>query len=237
MAKKSKEIHTAVRTRYAEVANDSSPCCGPDHSRELGYQPSELADLPDEAVMGLGCGNPVALADLTEGETVLDLGSGGGIDVFLAARRVGATGRVIGVDMTPEMLRRAEDNAARAGLDNVEFRHGLIEDLPVETGTVDVILSNCVINLAPDKAPVFAEAHRVLRPGGRLVVSDIVTDQPLSPTAADDMASWASCVAGALPEAVYLDMLRSAGFEAVEVLKRDGNRGSFGVTVRALKPG
>jgi len=226
-------IRTAVRDHYAEIAIAESPCCAPD-PRQVGYDPAELTGLPDEAVMGLGCGNPVALAGITEGETVLDLGSGGGIDVFLAARKTGPAGRVIGVDMTPEMLERAEKNAADAGLEHVEFRMGLIEDLPIEDGTIDVILSNCVINLAPDKAPVFAEAHRVLRPGGRIVVSDIVRNGP-SP-AEIDPASWSSCVDGALPLDDYLGAIAAAGFAAGEVLRREGEGPVFSVTVRAIKP-
>jgi len=245
MAQTDEEIHTTVRASYARIAVAGTSCCGPAPTElgccdpdptELGYRPEELADLPDEAVMGLGCGNPVALADIEEGDTVLDLGSGGGIDVFLAARKTGATGRVIGVDMTPEMLQRAEANAGRLGLDNVEFRRGLIEELPVTDASVDVIISNCVINLAPDKGRVFAEVLRVLRPGGRLVVSDIVTDGPLPDSVADDPAAWASCVAGALPRDEYLDTIRAAGLTDVEVLKQDGSGPVFSITVRALRP-
>ncbi|MBI5157718.1 MAG: arsenite methyltransferase [Acidimicrobiia bacterium] len=235
MTQTDEEIHTTVRAAYARVAVTSSSCCAPDPTA-LGYHPEELADLPDEAVMGLGCGNPVALADIEEGDTVLDLGSGGGIDVFLAARKTGAAGRVIGVDMTPEMLQRAEVNAGRLGLDNVEFRRGLIEELPVADASVDVTISNCVINLAPDKRRVFAEVLRVLRPGGRLVVSDIVTDGPLPESVTDDPAAWASCVAGALPRDEYLDAMRAAGLTDVDVLKQDGSGPLFSITVRAMKP-
>lgn len=225
-------VRTAVRDHYAEIAVAETPCCSPT-SAPGGYDPADLASLPEEAVMGLGCGNPVAMADITEGETVLDLGSGGGIDVFLAAGRTGPAGRVIGVDMTVEMLERAEKNAADAGLDNVEFRRGLIEDLPVEDATVDVILSNCVINLAPDKAAVFAEAFRVLRPGGRLVVSDIVRSGP-GPEAIDP-SSWSSCIDGALPLDDYLAAIAAAGFASAEVLSRDGDGPLFSATVRAFK--
>jgi SAM-dependent methyltransferase len=241
-------IRTGVRDYYAGIAVSGDACCAPAPEPDttagaaccspeadlFGYDAAELAELPDAAIMGLGCGNPVALADIQEGETVVDLGSGGGIDVFLAARRTGPTGRVIGVDMTPEMLERAEVNAAEAGLDHVEFQAGLIEDLPVDDGTVDVILSNCVINLAPDKAPVFAEAFRVLRPGGRIVVSDIVRTPPA--TTAIDTASWASCVDGALAIDAYLDAISAAGFASIEVLKRDGSDEVFSATVRAIKP-
>jgi len=241
-------IRTEVRDYYAQIALSDNSCCAPapqqgsaseasccaPEPEQLGYDGAELAGLPDEAIMGLGCGNPVALAEIQEGETVLDLGSGGGIDVFLAARKTGPAGRVIGVDMTPEMLERAEKNAAEAGLDHAEFRAGLIEDLPVDDGTVDVILSNCVINLAPDKAPVFAEAFRVLRSGGRIVVSDIVRTGA-APTEVDP-ASWASCIDGALALDDYLAAITAAGFTAVEVLKRDGSGEVFSATVRAIKP-
>lgn len=238
MTRTDKEIRSAVRINYATIALTEASCCSPDEPEAAGvdYDPADLSDLPDEAIMGLGCGNPVAMAEIVEGETVLDLGSGGGIDVFLAARRVGSSGRVIGVDMTPEMLERAEANAARAGLDNVEFRQGLIEDLPVEDATVDVIISNCVINLAPDKAPVFAEAFRVLRPGGRLVVSDVVTDAALPAEIRDDLGSWSSCVGGALPQDDYLAAITGAGFTGVEVLEREGDGPIVSATVRASKP-
>ncbi|OFW67029.1 MAG: hypothetical protein A2Z12_07195 [Actinobacteria bacterium RBG_16_68_21] len=234
MAKTDEEIRSAVRTSYAAIALQQDSCCSPSPA-QIGYDPDELTDLPDEAVMGLGCGNPVAMAGIAEGDTVLDLGSGGGIDVFLAARKTGPTGRVIGVDMTPEMLERAEANAVRLGLGNVEFRQGLIEELPVADGTVDVIISNCVINLAPDKAAVFAEAFRVLRPGGRLVVSDMVTDGPLPESIADDPENWASCIGGALPESVYLEGIRTAGFVDVAVLKKEGRSPLFSITVEATR--
>lgn len=235
MTKTNQEIRSDVRSSYAKVALSDSPCCGPSATR-LGYDAADLHNLPEEAVMGLGCGNPVALADIAEGDTVLDLGSGGGIDVFLAARKAGDTGRIIGVDMTPEMLERAEANVARLGIDNVEFRQGLIENLPVEDATVDTIISNCVINLAPDKAAVFAEAYRVLRPGGHLVVSDIVTEGPLPAPVADDPEAWAECVGGALPKSDYLDAVRAAGLTDVEILKQDGEGPLFSVTVRASRP-
>lgn len=235
MPKTNEEIRSAVRTSYAAIAVEQESCCGPSPV-QIGYRASELEGLPDEALMGLGCGNPVALAGIAEGDTVVDLGSGGGIDVFLAARKTGSTGRVIGVDMTPEMLRRAEANAARLGLETVEFRQGLIEELPVESGTIDVIISNCVINLAPDKTPVFAEAFRVLRSGGRLVVSDLVSDGPLPASMVDDPEAWASCIGGALPEADYLDAIRSAGFVDVRILKKDGRSPLSSITVEATRP-
>jgi len=238
MTRTDKEIRSAVRSNYATIALTEASCCSPAEPEAAGadYDTADLSQLPDEAIMGLGCGNPVAMAGIVEGETVLDLGSGGGIDVFLAARLAGSSGRVIGVDMTAEMLERAEANAARAGLENIEFRQGLIEALPVEDTTVDVIISNCVINLAPDKARVFAEAFRVLRPGGRLVVSDMVTSSTLPDEVRDDLGSWASCVGGAIPQDDYLAVIADAGFTGVEVLKRDGEGVIVSATVRAFKP-
>jgi ubiquinone/menaquinone biosynthesis C-methylase UbiE len=179
----------------------------------------------------------VRLAEISEGETVVDLGSGGGIDVFLAARQVGSSGRVIGVDMTAEMLARAGANAERLGLKNVEFRQGLIEALPVEESSVDVILSNCVINLAPDKSAVFKEAFRVLKPGGRLVVSDMVAKGELPGEIQENPELWAACIGGALPEEEYLETIRKAGFPTVEVLTREGPENSrlYSITVRAQK--
>lgn len=224
-------IRSAVRGHYASIASSGSSCCT---AETPGYEAADLAGLPEQAIMGLGCGNPVALASIAPGETVLDLGSGGGLDVFLAARRTGPRGRVIGADMTPEMLRRAEANAASAGIANVEFREGLIEELPVADASVDVVLSNCVINLAPDKAPVFAEVLRVLRPGGRMVVSDIVRSGPAPEVV--DPAEWASCIDGALPLAEYLETVERAGFEGVEVLRRDGSGEIFSITLRAVRP-
>jgi SAM-dependent methyltransferase len=174
--------------------------------------------LPDGADLGLGCGNPIGLASLGPGETVLDLGSGGGIDCFLAARRVGPSGRVIGVDMTPEMLALARSNAAEGEHANVEFRLGEIENLPLADSSVDVVLSNCVVNLSPDKPRVFEEAYRVLRPGGRLTISDIVLDGPLPEPIRESMLAYAACVAGASQRRDYLDAMRGAGFEDVEIL-------------------
>jgi ubiquinone/menaquinone biosynthesis C-methylase UbiE len=167
--------------------------------------------------MGLGCGNPVALASLKEGETVLDLGSGGGIDVFLAARNVGANGKVIGVDMTEEMVQKAKTTASKHGYENVEFRLGEIENLPVEDNSIDVIISNCVINLSTDKQKVFQEAYRVLRPGGRIMISDLVTEGELPQEIRKSFDAWACCVAGALEKNQYLNTIRSAGFQNVNI--------------------
>jgi SAM-dependent methyltransferase len=186
------------------------------------YSAEELDDLPDSVTdASLGCGNPLAIAGLRPGEVVLDLGSGGGIDCFLAAKKVGPEGRVIGLDMTPDMIKLARRNAKKIGATNVDFRYGEMEEMPLPAESVDVVISNCVINLSPDNGAVFREAYRVLRPGGRLSVSDMVVDGELPPPIRDSLNAWAGCIAGALDEAVYLDKIRAAGFEGVEVLSRD----------------
>jgi ubiquinone/menaquinone biosynthesis C-methylase UbiE len=228
VAKGNEAIKEHVRKSYSEVAKRaqssecSCSCCGSDaHAGSIGYDLSELKDLPESAVQACaGCGSPTAIAGLREGEVVLDLGSGGGIDVLLAAKKVGPKGRAIGVDMTQDMIDLARKNADEAGFENVEFRLGDIEDLPVDSGSVDVIISNCVINLAPDKDRVFKEAYRVLRAGGRVMVSDIVTKGELPKEMREDPDAWAGCVAGALDEAVYVGKMRSAGFRDVKVLSR-----------------
>jgi SAM-dependent methyltransferase len=185
------------------------------------YSSEEIGDLPDSVTdVSLGCGNPIAIAGLKPGEVVLDLGSGGGIDCFLAAKKVGPQGRVIGLDMTPDMIRLARRNAKKVGATNVDFRFGEMEDIPLPDASVDVIISNCVINLSPDKDAVFAEAYRVLRPGGRLNVSDIVVDGDLPQFVRSKLDAWAGCIAGALDELVYLDKISAAGFEQVSVLSR-----------------
>ncbi len=206
-------------------AQEQSSCCGPQASVPAGssfYSAAELAGLPESVTeMSLGCGNPIAIAELQAGEVVLDLGSGGGIDCFLAARQVGAEGRVIGLDMTPEMIKLARRNAKRMGVPNVDFRYGEIEEIPLPDESVDVVISNCVINLSPDKDAVFGEVFRVLRPGGRLNVSDMVVEGELPQPIRDSLSAWASCVAGALEESDYLAKIRAAGFEDVQVLSRD----------------
>ncbi len=203
-------------------------CCGPsENTVELAtnaatlYSPEELAGLP-ESVTGasLGCGNPIALAGLEPGEVVLDLGSGGGIDCFLAAKQVGPMGHVIGLDMTPEMVKLARKNAKKVGVENVDFRFGEMEEMPLPDQSVDVIISNCVVNLSPDKDAVFGEAFRVLRPGGRMMISDIVINGDLPPSTRERLDAWAACIAGALDESVYLNKLRTAGFERVQVMWR-----------------
>jgi arsenite methyltransferase len=226
------EVRAQVRTAYAKVAQGqdgcSVGCCGTQGSGSLslGYTADDLASVPDGADLGLGCGNPQAIAALKPGETVLDLGSGAGFDCFLAAKRVGRTGRVIGVDMTPEMVTKARDNARRVGVPNVDFRLGEIEHLPVLDATVDAILSNCVINLSPDKAGVFREAFRVLKPGGRLAISDVVATQAMPPDVAGNIAAYTGCVAGAASPDTLRAMLLEAGFESVKIDIRAGS-GAF----------
>ena len=229
------DVRTAVRDRYGKIAesfnvsnqadcgcgtSSSSSCCGDgkDDSAQLAaveklYQTPDAAALPDEVTgLSLGCGDPITLAALTPGQTVLDLGSGGGIDCFLAGQRVGPEGRVIGVDMTAAMLEKARANKAKLGADNVEFRLGEIEHLPVSDESIDVIISNCVINLSTDKPQVFREAFRVLRPGGKLAVSDMVTDGPLPDSIKSSLSAWAGCVAGALDVEEYVAGIKAAGF-------------------------
>jgi SAM-dependent methyltransferase len=227
------EIKEAVRDRYAGHAMAGTGCCAPSGSGtgaascgcadtqtvsgQLGYDTRELAEIPGGADLGLGCGNPLALLELNEGETVVDLGSGGGIDCFLAAKRVGATGRVIGIDMTPEMLARARRNAAEGDYDNVEFRLGEIEHLPVADGSVDAVISNCVVNLVPDKAQVFREVFRVLRPAGRLSVSDVVLLGEVPLVIRDSVDAYVACLSGAILRDDYLRMIAEAGFDDVTV--------------------
>jgi arsenite methyltransferase len=234
---KDTEVKSNVRERYAQVVLESQSCCGPkkpdskqacgcnsnaatrDISKSVGYTDEDLAAAPEESNLGLGCGNPVALASLKEGETVLDLGSGAGFDCFLAAKKVGESGRVIGVDMTPEMLDKARENARNGDYTNVEFRLGEIENLPVADSSVNAIISNCVINLAPDKKRVFKEAFRVLRAGGRVMVSDIVLTQPLPEIIKNSVEAYVGCIAGASLESDYLAAIRGAGFEDIKVVE------------------
>jgi SAM-dependent methyltransferase len=225
------EIKAVVREKYASVATEGHSCCAPANaccggsnlaetiSRKIGYADEDLSAVPEGANLGLGCGNPVALASLQEGETVLDLGSGGGFDCFLAARKVGETGRVIGVDMTPEMLDRARNNAKVGNYNNVEFRLGEIENLPVANEEVDVIISNCVINLSPDKARVFRESFRVLKPGGRLMISDLTWLKEPPASIRQSIEAYAGCLAGAMLKDDYLEAIRAAGFDDVRVVE------------------
>jgi SAM-dependent methyltransferase len=223
-------IRHSVRTAYASRVK-SGGCCGPakeeisteDRERfkksalRMGYSEDDVETVPEGANLGLGCGAPLATAQVKPGETVLDLGSGAGFDAFIAAQAVGPEGHVIGVDMTPEMVAQARENAVKAGVENVEFRHGYIEEVPVEDDTVDVLISNCVINLSPDKPAVFREAFRVLKPGGRVAVSDIVLTEPLPPAVSENMAAYVGCVAGASLLDDYLGSMQEAGFEDVTV--------------------
>ena len=228
---KEEEIKKAVREGYGQVAQKSGSCCGPavsccggpdliqEISKKIGYREEELAVVPEGSNLGLGCGNPVALASLKKGEVVLDLGAGAGFDCFLAANQVGPGGRVIGVDMTPEMVDKARENIGKGNYKNVEFRLGEIENLPVADNHVDVIISNCVINLAPDKKRVFREGFRVLKPGGRLMVSDIVLLQELPGEIRNSIGAYLGCVAGALLKNDYIQAIHAAGFQGIRVIE------------------
>jgi arsenite methyltransferase len=232
--KDSDKIRAQVRTAYAKVASGASGCsvgcCGGSGtgSMAMGYSSEECAGVPEGADLGLGCGNPQAIAALRQGDTVLDLGSGTGFDCFLAAKRVGHRGRVIGVDMTAEMVAKARENARKVDASNVEFRLGEIEHLPVSDASVDVILSNCVINLSPDKAAVFREAYRALKPGGRLAISDVVAVQDMPSTLAESVAAMTGCVSGAARVEALEELLRSAGFEDVKLVVRSESAAIIG---------
>lgn len=247
------QARRAARKGYAQAARRGASCCPGEGccsrpgtaSERIGYTEEELRSLPPGADLGLGCGNPVSFAHLKRGDVVLDLGSGAGIDCFLAARIVAEEGHVIGVDMTPEMLDRARENARAQGVKNVEFRLGEIENLPAGDATVDVVISNCVINLSPDKGRVFREAYRVLRPGGRLVASDIVLLGELPREVRESEEAYVGCLAGAIPKNDYVALVRSAGFSKVEVLQERPTRSVvttepsclvFSLTLRAEKP-
>ena len=245
----SKDIKDMVKDRYGKIAKQGTSCCGPATSccgnptlvqitsKEIGYSDKELKAVPEGANLGLGCGTPLALSSIREGETVLDLGSGAGFDCFLAAAQVGKYGRVIGVDMTSEMIEKARENAKKGTYGNVEFRLGEIEKLPVASSSVDLILSNCVINLSPDKGKVFQEAFRVLKPGGRIMISDIVILQELPSAIRDSLEAYIGCVSGAIKKDEYLQKIEGAGFQDVKVM----GESSFSVefithdpTVRAM---
>jgi ubiquinone/menaquinone biosynthesis C-methylase UbiE len=234
------DIREVVRGAYGSIAGTKGTCCAPaasccgtgDISTTIGYSLKELNSVPEDADLGLGCGNPTALASLKEGDVVLDLGSGGGLDCFLAAQKVGPSGRVIGVDMTPEMVSLARRNASKGNNSNVEFRLGEIENLPVADGSIDVIVSNCVINLSPDKGRVFEEAYRVLKPGGRLMISDITLLKSLPDFVKQNIDAYIQCVAGALLKEDYLAEIRSAGFKNVTVIDQK----TFGTMMESTDP-
>ena len=223
------EIKKIVRTEYAKIADRKSSCCGyvdtcetidlrEAISRKIGYTDKELNAIPEGANLGLGCGNPVALASLKEGETVLDLGSGAGLDCFLAAKKVGKNAKVIGVDMTPEMIEKARENAEKGNYKNVEFRLGEIENLPVADNSVDVVISNCVINLVPDKRRAFQESYRALKPGGRLMISDIVLLKELPDAIKDSVEAYIGCVSGAILKNEYMETIKAEGFHQVKII-------------------
>jgi SAM-dependent methyltransferase len=227
---KSTDIKQNIKEAYGSIAKSKKPCgcgCGlgktdtDTFAKSLGYSDKELSGLPEGANMALSCGNPTAIASLNEGETVLDLGSGGGFDCFIAAKKVGPAGHVIGVDMTPEMIKRAQGNAKKNGIQNVEFKLGDIEALPIEDNSVDVVISNCVINLAADKQKVFSEIKRVLKPGGRVAISDIVVTKELPENVRNDIAAYTGCVAGALTIDEYERLVRDAGFDDVKLTLSD----------------
>ena len=224
------KVKRAVREGYAQVASGSGSCCGSSSSccggsttaesisKNIGYSNEEMGSVPSESNLGLGCGNPLAFASIKEGETVLDLGSGAGFDCFLAAQKVGTGGRVIGVDMTPEMIEKARINARKGKFGNVEFRLGEIENLPVADALVDVVISNCVINLVPNKKRAFAEAFRVLKPGGRIMVLDIVLDGELPDYIKNSVKAYVGCLSGAEQKVQYLESIKEAGFQKIEIV-------------------
>ncbi len=227
---KKDEIKKVVRKNYADIAKQNRSCCTPIDtccggseskqfdSKNIGYSEEELAALPEGADLGLGCGNPVAIASLKEGETYLDLGSGAGIDCFIASKKVGKTGKVIGVDMTPDMIDKARENASKGDFENVEFRLGEIEHLPVADNSVDIITSNCVINLSPDKKAVFKDAYRVLKPGGRLMISDIMLLKELPDYILNSLAAYVGCIAGAMLKDEYLKLVEEVGFSNIQIV-------------------
>jgi arsenite methyltransferase len=249
-----KEIGRFIKDRYGKIARGEEtfccPSCGPttvEQCLAVGYTPEDLESIPELAILGVGCGNPTALAELREGETVLDLGAGAGIDVFLAAQKVGNAGRVIGVDMTADMVAKGVQLAQAHGFSNVEFRLGEIENLPVNADSVDVIISNCVINLTRDKLASFRSAYRVLKPGGRMLIADLVTEGEIPADVRKSFAAWADCLAGAMEKKEYLQTIRQSGFGEVAIVAQRPYEAPemdprlkgkiISVNVRALKPG
>ena len=242
MSTESDRVYDEVREYYAAAARTASSgaaaCCGPDQSGFGLENYDDLGDLPAAAALAsIGCGNPIAVADLHEGETVLDLGSGGGIDVLLSAKRVGPTGFAYGLDMTPDMLELARRNAADSGATNVEFLEGRMEAIPLPDASIDVVISNCVVNLSPDKPAVFAETYRVLRPGGRIGISDVVTEDRLTDAERLERGSYVGCIAGALPVSDYRDALQAVGFVEVAITFTNAvGDGVHSAIVQAIKP-
>lgn len=247
-----KDVKEAVKSKYGQIAQNSGSCCCSSSccsdvsvsAEEIGYDASDLSKVPDGANLGLGCGNPLGIASIKEGETVLDLGSGAGFDVFLAAQRVGQNGRVIGLDMTPEMIEAASKNAAKGGYSNVEFRLGDIEDMPIESNSIDLIISNCVLNLVPNKQRAFAEIVRVLKPGGRISISDMVLDGDLPKHLKEDVDAYCSCISGAIRREEYIQSLSDAGLVDIEVVSESKRTPKYSgeedavtsVTITARKP-
>jgi arsenite methyltransferase len=240
MKQDAQEIHEAVRQHYADRITQQAGCCGGNSAAgDTNLYPAKLLATiaPGEAPVSYGCGDPISLASLKPGQTVLDLGSGAGLDCFLAAKKVGETGRVIGVDMTPEMIERARASAGRMGLRNVEFRQGLLEQLPVDDNSIEVVISNCVINLAPDKARVMDEVQRVLRSGGRVAVSDIVTDGPLPHEIKNSLSAWAGCIAGAVSVQEYRALMEAVGLVDIEITPTYFDEAMIDEAVRDLGEG
>ena len=218
---KRSEIKKEVKKRYGQLAEQGSSCC-PDYSCcDIGYSIEEIKDLPsDISEFSLGCGNPVALANIREGETVLDIGSGGGLDVFLASKRVGPEGKVIGLDMTEEMVEKAGKNAIKGNYNNVEFKLGEIEDIPVKDNSIDLVMSNCVINLVPDKEKAYREIYRILKPGGRFVISDLVVEKELDESIRNNPEKLVACVGGALTEKDYIGAIKKSGFKSIKIIEK-----------------
>ena len=221
------ELKEKVNERYSKIAEQGSSCCSDssccspspaEQAKQVGYTREDLENVPDSAIMGLGCGNPTGLEDFSQGEKVLDLGSGAGLDVFLAANKVGPDGKAIGVDMSESMVDRAKKGAEEGGFENVEFKVGEIEKLPIEDSSIDAVISNCVINLSPDKSKVFQEISRVLKPGGRALISDLVSENELPEELKQDAQAWSECLGGVLRKEEYLETIRSAGFAEIEIV-------------------
>jgi len=247
--RKMNDIKKRVKEGYGKIALNGSSCCPESSccgnsaeaiSKNVGYTEKDISTVPDGANLGLGCGNPVAIAALKEGDIVLDLGAGAGFDAFLAASKVGKTGKVIGVDMTPEMVARAKENARKGGHANIEFKLGEIESLPINENSIDVVISNCVINLSPDKEKVFKEALRVLKPGGRLMVSDLVLVKDLPDNIRKSVELYIGCIAGAVKKEDYIRYMKIAGFEDIKILDETGylkEDAVVSVKISAIKPG